>query len=776
MNSTIFFYQRLFYNDDDFWKACKTVCQKSPQSTLIVVPNAIQKGYTGSVLNPPVQNLFTLDELFENPQPSMASFLAAVHSHSWPFSGTLSSYASSMVQVWKSFVSAFQSGAHTPQDKAFSTLYSSWVRLQTHEGATKKREELVSFLNHKSLFFVGMEDILPSQYDDFLFLLKEVTVASVLCHFSAEHSIYEHARRPVEWLESQRSSFSTFREIPLKGGALLPFYPSTEVYQFNDVSEEIEWVIETLLGLKNQMAWESVAIIFPRQPAYTTILFRALIAADIPVSSYTVPLVQTKAFSEALAKVYEGLLPPLSIDEFDLNGLDQIGEIEYQARAILNSDIIPRFESGELPLTPAFFRALCSSFSVSSSIKPGISLYNSTEALVKAKVVFCLGFCEPFWPEPQEDYGSQLYRFFAQMYGVENHVYLTYSQSIREEKTLPSTFLNSLSLQWGTTIPIRQAEPKPVSFPEIVFSPVYKAPEGYETPSTFSITQLEAYQRCPTQYFYKQVLKLPSVDQPKEQVPGSMWGTQIHAILKEFYAQSTPQPLAKTRLEALSQAVLDPLSKHYFAWKVKQQALWDGEDFQGLFSSFLRMIEDEEFPFYVQDVESEFVYSMPGETITIRGRFDAVLNHAEKNWIMIVDYKTGKEIPTRADLQNLRHLQLSFYHLAAKQTYPESSGVGSAVFHLYDGPHVQRRIVTADETLLADMKADLKKIKPLVVDADFEQAFKAHLLFLISCIRDHRFSPHSDDLLPHLKSNRAQTCKTCDYKKICTYEHRFNPF
>ncbi len=629
-------------------------------------------------------------------------------------------------------------------------------------------------LSDKTLFVVGLHDMDPRFNAKLWASFQTVKIVTVLVYHSGFQPQYAYANRQLSWFNKEG-----VQTVSPKYADTLPFYPQTTLNSFDTTQQEMAWVVARLQTVAFDQL-HTVAVFIPDITSYKRELIRQLNDAKIPIKSLSFLFSETRTsarffhwWSQSQKTDFDTYFndePDLYSEKEALKFLKQMWQDYFSKRLLLSLQEVKTY---------------CRTLTFTVNQENGIRLIQDFQLLSSCTFLFCTGFSQQHYPplqilrrnpdrEIQDDFF--MFRFFEAAYNTSRHIYLTVSPQSDSSQILPSTYMRSLKEAWGIFIDeTHHSEPR-LTQSKTVTPPVYKPDPGYIHPESFSITQLEHYQRCPTSYFFNTVCRLPAPDQPLSQVPRSQWGTRIHAILRDFSIQET-HANSRSEKEALLRRLagfhFSDFSPQFFAWSVKEKTLWDEDAFRGLFSELLRLYEDP-FPYRVAEAEASFIYTFQhdNQPFSIKGRFDAVYKHIEKSYILIMDYKTGKQLPTRADYTEKRSLQLPLYHVASKQQFKDSTTVGTGIIQLFDGHHVQRKIQTLIQDCPEDADIQLNRIKPFMVQDDFEVSFNAHLAFLIGCIKANKFSPDSHELLPHMESQRTQTCMTCGYRSICSYSKR----
>ncbi|MCL4364361.1 ATP-dependent helicase [Patescibacteria group bacterium] len=166
--------------------------------------------------------------------------------------------------------------------------------------------------------------------------------------------------------------------------------------------------------------------------------------------------------------------------------------------------------------------------------------------------------------------------------------------------------------------------------------------------SVFSYTQLETYERCPLQYKYQYVLRIPTAP-----TAALSFGNTIHRTLQNFYEKfSKNSSVGKDDLLNLYKKNWNPVGYISAAHEVRMKK--EGEsilkNFFGKFHSQNIRIVDVEKPFKIRI----------NQNTSIVGKIDRV-DKLDNDQIEIIDYKTGK-MPSEKGLK--KNLQLAIYALA----------------------------------------------------------------------------------------------------------------
>jgi RecB family exonuclease len=244
-----------------------------------------------------------------------------------------------------------------------------------------------------------------------------------------------------------------------------------------------------------------------------------------------------------------------------------------------------------------------------------------------------------------------------------------------------------------------------------------------------SYSSLENFKNCPLKYKYSEIDK---IKEPKTKE--AIFGNYIHRILKWFYQQDPHFPTPEGLLEY-----------YYNHWPKKEEGFsWqDEQEEKDYFQEGIRMLEE----FYkknmppktmIMDLETRFeavideTPNEPGGKHILTGVIDRI-DKLPDDTMEIIDYKTGKRMPSQNDVDT--NLQLSIYALGLQRKWPKIK--------------------------LEDLRLSLyflkfgEKIETKKTQADIDQT-QEKLIDLIHQIQNSSFEPKASPL-----------CNWCGYKPIC---------
>lgn len=232
-----------------------------------------------------------------------------------------------------------------------------------------------------------------------------------------------------------------------------------------------------------------------------------------------------------------------------------------------------------------------------------------------------------------------------------------------------------------------------------------------------SYSSIETFRNCPLKYRFQEIDKI-RVPKSKE----ALFGTVLHQTLKFFYGQS---PIVPT--------IEQVLSYYRKTWpkEIKEKAFWN----QGL-----KMLKDyylKNSPSNTNIIDLETYFEIPMSIHTLCGKIDRIDKINDQRF-EIIDYKTTKRLPAQRAVDN--DLQLSIYHLALKDRWPQIPQTKLSLYFLKHG-----------------LKLSSKRTQ-----AQIDQT-KKHILKIISEIEKSNFRPMPSPL-----------CDWCGYQKYCPmFKHLF---
>ena len=257
-----------------------------------------------------------------------------------------------------------------------------------------------------------------------------------------------------------------------------------------------------------------------------------------------------------------------------------------------------------------------------------------------------------------------------------------------------------------------------------------KNPVKYSLPAKFSFSQLEAYSKCPLQYKFNFILKIPVEDKVS-----LIFGRTIHDTLRDFLSPLLGNPAQQslsdkdfvypTReklLELYEQNWQDDgyeTKKERDLFKAKGKKIMDG---------FYTDIEHNGWP-DVMFLEKSFNVKIGGNTL--KGAIDR-MDRLNGNEIEIMDYKTGAP---KEKVEADQKRQLILYKIVAEEVFGLKA-TKLSFYYLEDGNKVS----------FEAKDKEVEKVKEQIINQ-------------VEAIKKCDFSPTPNQF----------TCKYCDFKGICEF-------
>lgn len=166
-----------------------------------------------------------------------------------------------------------------------------------------------------------------------------------------------------------------------------------------------------------------------------------------------------------------------------------------------------------------------------------------------------------------------------------------------------------------------------------------------------SYSQIQTFDTCPLHYKLKYILKIPT-----PQTASQSFGTSVHSALKEFYLRAVEgESITVNDIETIVNSVWIPEG---YTSRAHQDTAYKQAVF--LIKSYIKNnFNSNNLPI---GLEIPFQFSV--NKIKVGGRIDRI-DRIDEAKLEIIDYKTGKNIPTEKDIQN--NFQLTLYGLAASE-------------------------------------------------------------------------------------------------------------
>ncbi len=339
-------------------------------------------------------------------------------------------------------------------------------------------------------------------------------------------------------------------------------------------------------------------------------------------------------------------------------------------------------------------------------------------------------------PVGEEGLQEERRLFYVAITRAQDKLYLTasrfYNEGKRERKISPFV-IETLGENFVQSIVKKQtAEPpgQQLSLLEILNSNIEKQTPVQMTTDTqttteinyVSYSQLQTFAMCPLHYKLRYLLKLPSPP-----TPALSYGSSVHNTLRDFsqilmQKQQVDIPLIKELLQK------NWINQGYTSKTHEQQTYQQAE-------TMLTSLAEQTLHKLPNTIAVEQPFNFWLDRLKVAGRIDRIDKLADGR-IEIVDYKTGKNVPTEKKVKE--DLQLSLYAVAAAEVNDGILGMDPA------------DILLTLYYLEEDIKISTTRTKE-----DIERA-KTEILDQVAAIQKSDFA-----------CSHSMFCKNCEYQMLC---------
>jgi len=342
-------------------------------------------------------------------------------------------------------------------------------------------------------------------------------------------------------------------------------------------------------------------------------------------------------------------------------------------------------------------------------------------------------------PEGEEGLQEERRLFYVAATRARDKLFLTasrfYNEGKRERKISPFIIETLGEATVQQIVKKQTAEPpgQQLSLLEVLNSNIQNQNETkkIETPTPASIapityisySQLQTFATCPLHYKLRYILNLPSPPSA-----ALSYGVSVHSTLRDFF-------LGLKEQQATEEAMLQLLKKNWidqgFTSKAHEEQTY--KQAQTLLTAFAKQTLQQ--PPNTLAVELPFNFWLNNNKLKVGGRIDRI-DTLPDGRIEIIDYKTGKNVPTEKKVRE--DLQLSFYALAATEVRDGILGKDPS-----------------DILLTLYYLEEDKKISTTRTREDIEKA-KADILTKVEEIQTSDFT-----------CSHSILCKQCEYQMLC---------
>lgn len=210
----------------------------------------------------------------------------------------------------------------------------------------------------------------------------------------------------------------------------------------------------------------------------------------------------------------------------------------------------------------------------------------------------------------------------------------------------------------------------------------------------FSITELETYVKCPFKYFLERIVKIEVTEDPSEEFEALEIGSVLHSILFQFYKtlrakditlQNCTEKIFNESLNTIftiAGTIIEELNLDSDITFFELEKIFgiDGRKEQSILYKFVEYERNSDGKLIPEFFEVNFgiknrrdsddrLYLEPPieiENVKLKGKIDRIELDRNNNEYSITDYKIGRSLPTRAEIDSGISLQLPLYLMAAK--------------------------------------------------------------------------------------------------------------
>lgn len=217
-----------------------------------------------------------------------------------------------------------------------------------------------------------------------------------------------------------------------------------------------------------------------------------------------------------------------------------------------------------------------------------------------------------------------------------------------------------------------------------------------ELPSSFSFSQLAAFEKCPLQYKFAHLLKIPTIDKGRMQA-----GKAVHAVLQEFIEHFKEHPDSPRALSDLH---------------AQHETLWLGEGFEdaeerdrqhalnrtSIANAHARTLREKPTPWL-----QEAPFTLKIGPYAVKGMIDRVDRRADGT-AAIIDYKNADGADRQ--LKKEQKMQLLIYQLALADVY-WTRAAKLSFYYLHDDVMIDVDPSADVEETRAELEARIKEIE-----------------------------------------------------------------
>lgn len=290
-----------------------------------------------------------------------------------------------------------------------------------------------------------------------------------------------------------------------------------------------------------------------------------------------------------------------------------------------------------------------------------------------------------------------------------------------------------------------------------------------------SVSAVHQYQSCPYQFYLKRVAKIPPLEFEKTLFDAATWGALLHKLIEVALSPQMKHGFDKEAFLCDAQHYfhthcqdrpLDAVYEQQFFYRSNTATLDQQPGMLPLIATFLNQLCQE---FHI--VALELPVNLKVKQHSYSGIIDMLCQHKVSGDYLILDIKTGKQLPSKTDHLQLRHMQLGLYGKVIEAQYGKV--LGAAYLHTkLNAVEAHLAFIAADATPLACLSKSRYSI-------NWDDHYKHALDLRLDCIQKQlnggAYSPYCNNIDIFLEKNRHQReCRLCAYKHLCSYSKRFS--
>jgi ATP-dependent helicase/nuclease subunit B len=291
----------------------------------------------------------------------------------------------------------------------------------------------------------------------------------------------------------------------------------------------------------------------------------------------------------------------------------------------------------------------------------------------------------------------------------------------------------------------------------------------------FSITELNEYAECPYLYFSKRLLRLKEEDTVTSWISSLENGIFFHDVLHKFY---TSPLFPKQSIHALHpvqfdldkkeeyKAELHRIARNEFALidydhpfiEVEKQTIFGNEEkgIKGRLDIWFEM----EWNLMKSSTHKPTLFEIGfgnkndaipaidlGNGLKLKGKIDRIELSPDMQSFIIADYKTGKKVPTNADINKGKEQQMPLYALAAEQFLSKEFRLNECNF---------------SHAIYYSLHDGTSKV---VLDPEQKRSPSKPLGELLKLSQEYVASIHDADF--HVKDKKEAFCEHCTFDSLC---------